>query len=168
MELVIDGYNVIRQSPVFKKAEQEGLEVGRETLIKYLEAYRKLKKHKITVVFDGENAAHLSIQKERIAGISVIYSPYGQTADEIIKRMVMKNSNLVVVTSDREIIDFVQRHRATSIPTTEFIPRLEMAFYSEIKGVEEDTPSSIAPIKKGPSRRLSKRQRKKQRVLKKM
>jgi len=28
MELVIDGYNVIRQSPVFKKAEQEGLEVG--------------------------------------------------------------------------------------------------------------------------------------------
>ncbi|CAD7778116.1 MAG: YacP-like NYN domain protein [Candidatus Methanoperedenaceae archaeon GB50] len=64
MELVIDGYNVIRQSPVFKKAEQEGLEVGRETLIKYLEAYRKLKKHKITVVFDGQNAAHLSIQKK--------------------------------------------------------------------------------------------------------
>jgi len=169
MELIIDGYNLIRQSAVFKRAEAESLEAGRDILVAYLEAYRKIKKHKITVVFDGEKSFHLSIQREKIKGITVVYSGLGEKADDVIKRMLLHKQDVIVVSSDREIMEFAERHRATAISAQEFLPRLEMAFYCDLKGEEETVvPSTIAPVKKGPARRLSKRKRKKQKVLKKL
>jgi predicted RNA-binding protein with PIN domain len=171
MQLIIDGYNLIRQSPLFRMAEAKSLEAGREALLAYLEAYRRLKHHKITVVFDGEKSFHLSLQQEKVGGITVIYSGLGEKADEVIKRLVQKDHNVVVITSDREIIDFAERHQATAILAQEFLPKLEMAYYMEVKGVaedEEEISRPISPVKKGPSRRLSKRKKKKQKVLSKL
>ena len=171
MQLIIDGYNLIRQSPLLRAAEAESLEAGREALLEYLEVYRRLKHHKITVVFDGEKSFHLSLQKEKVKGITVIYSGLGEKADDVIKRMVQKDHNVVVITSDREIIDFAERHQATAILAQEFLPKLEMAYYMEVKGVVregEEVLHPISPVKKGPSRRPPKRKKKKQRVLSKL
>ncbi len=176
MHLVIDGYNLIRRSPVFRAAEAEDLEMGRQVLIEYLEIYRCLKRRleakqiKITVVFDGERSFHLSTQKERVKGINVVYSGLGEKADDVIKRMVQRDPNLVVVTSDREIVNFAERCQAVSIEAEEFLAKLEMAYYMDLKGAEEEEYAErhIAPSKKGPSFRLSKRKKKKQRILKKL
>jgi len=86
MKLVIDGYNLIRQSPTLSQIELESLEAGREALIRYLQAYRRLKRHDITVVFDGEHGKHLSLQKEKVGAITVIYSGRGQKADDVLWR----------------------------------------------------------------------------------
>ena len=53
LHLIIDGYNIIRQSPELLSKESQDLRWGREALLEKLAAYRRLKKHPITVVFDG-------------------------------------------------------------------------------------------------------------------
>ena len=167
MKLIIDGYNLIRQSPALSEAELESLEAGRAILIKYLQAYRRLKRYDITVVFDSEHGEHLSLQKEEIGGISVIYSARGQKADDVIKEIVERESNLIVVSSDKEIILFAEHHNASAVLSTEFMSKLEMAIYGK-RTVKKTRPSEIVPKKKGPAHRLSKRERRKLRALRKL
>ena len=53
MLILIDGYNLIRQSDILRNYERQSLEAGRRALISKLIEYEKKKGHKITVVFDG-------------------------------------------------------------------------------------------------------------------
>ena len=53
MHIIVDGYNLIRQSDTFRHSERKSLEEGRNALIRSLAGYRKLRGHRITVVFDG-------------------------------------------------------------------------------------------------------------------
>jgi hypothetical protein len=166
MELIIDGYNLIKQSSFFRQQEVEGLEAARMALLKYLEAYRKLRKCKIIVVFDGKKSFNLFQQREKVAGIFVIYSTWGEKADDVIKRMIIKNPKLIVVSSDREIIDFANKNRVTAIKTSEFMLRLKTALSPSVERLrEKDSPSLIAPTKKGPAHRLSKHERKKAKII---
>ncbi|MEA3470903.1 MAG: NYN domain-containing protein [Thermodesulfobacteriota bacterium] len=167
MHIIIDGYNLIRQSDSLRRFERLGLEKGREELIKRLAPYRKLKGHRITVVFDGWIGGHLREERQREGGIHIIYSRRGEKADEVIKRIAGKRSGeeLVVVTSDREIAEAVERSGGVAIPSPEFETRMilegEGAVLRE-KGVspEEDDDGEIRRGgKKGPSRRLSKKER---------
>jgi predicted RNA-binding protein with PIN domain len=167
MHIIIDGYNLIRQSDSLRRFERLGLEKGREELIKRLASYRKLKGHRITVVFDGWIGGPLREERLKEEGIHIIYSKRGEKADEVIKRIAKKGSGeeLVVVTSDREIAGAVDRSGGVAIPSPEFETRMivegEAALLSD-KGVspEEDDDEEIRRSeKKGPSRRLSKKER---------
>ncbi len=167
MHIIIDGYNLIRQSDSLRRFERLGLEKGREELIKRLAPYRKLKGHRITVVFDGWIGGPLREERQREAGIRIIYSRRGEKADEVIKRIARKRSGeeLVVVTSDREIAQAVERSGGVAIASPEFETRMilegQMALLGE-KGVspeEEDDEEIRRGGKKGPSRRLSKKER---------
>ena len=53
LEIIIDGYNLIRQSSSLKRLDAQDLEQGREALLERLIAYRQVRGHPITVVFDG-------------------------------------------------------------------------------------------------------------------
>ena len=53
MHIIVDGYNLIRQSDTFRQSERKSLEEGRNALLRSLAGYRKLRGHRITVVFDG-------------------------------------------------------------------------------------------------------------------
>jgi len=167
MHIIIDGYNLIRQSDSLRRFERLGLEKGREELIKRLAPYRKLKGHRITVVFDGWIGGPLREERQQEAGIRIIYSRRGEKADEVIKRIARKRSGeeLVVVTSDREIAQAVERSGGVAIASPEFETRMilegQMALLGE-KGVspeEEDDEEIRRGGKKGPSRRLSKKER---------
>jgi len=167
MHIIIDGYNLIRQSDSLRRYERLGLEKGRAELLRRLLAYRKLKGHRITVVFDGWIGGPLREERQQEAGIRIIYSRRGEKADEVIKRLARKGSGeeLVVVTSDREIAEAVGRSGGVAIASPEFETRMilegEMALLSE-KGVspeEEADEEAKRDGKKGPSRRLSKKER---------
>ena len=167
MYIIIDGYNLIRQSDSLRRYERLGLEKGREELIKRLAPYRQLKGHRITVVFDGWISGPLREERQHEAGIRIIYSRRGEKADEVIKRMARQKSGeeLVVVSSDREIAEAVGRSGGVAIPSPEFETRMalevEGALLSE-KGVspeEETDEETKRGGKKGPSRRLSKKER---------
>lgn len=166
--IVIDGYNLIRQSPTLSGIDASNMQKGREALIDRLASYKKVKGYTITVVFDGWGSDYLSESREKIRGINVIYSRAGETADEVIKRI---SSNLkeggIVITADNDLAGFARRQGAAIIEPRVFEERMQMAAISEIKGGEEDYDYSKRD-KKGPSKRLPKAERKSMEKLKKL
>ena len=165
IHIIIDGYNMIRQSPELSKWERMDIQQGREALIDWLVAYKRQRPHKITVVFDGSNAPTVSPRRDRVKGIAVRFSRGGETADAVIKRMArQEKEKALVVTSDREIIEAAASQGAATISSPEFEEKLVMA---DQLGQDGITPDEIddrpdwkpTTKKKGPRRRLSKQKR---------
>lgn len=167
VHIIIDGYNLIRQTPELGRLDRIDLQAGRDALIDRLISYRRIKRHDITVVFDGSDENPLFRARDRVGGIKIEFSHKGETADTVIKRMVeKKKSKALVVTSDLEIIQHAQSRSAATIDSTDFASRLTQALYMDQKGqTDTDTESSgwtPTTRKKGPSRRLPKRKRRNQ------
>ena len=165
VHIVIDGYNLIRQSPTLSVVEHHSLEEGRQALLERLISYKKVKRHPVTVVFDGANADHSLETTTRTQGIRILFSPPGELADSVIKRIVTRErERAIVVTSDREIADFATEHGAATIDSPDFERKMDMAAYPDIDQTDsaEQEKEGWEPTtkKKGPSRRTSKRQRK--------
>ena len=87
IHIIIDGYNLIRQSPELAELDRLDLQSGREAPGDLLAAYKKLKPHKITVVFDGSAEPSLYGSRDRAKGIAIRYSHGGESADDVIRRM---------------------------------------------------------------------------------
>ena len=172
MLIAVDGYNFIKQSPELRKLEQVELQKAREGLIERLVQYKRIKGHSITVVFDGWQEGRPPGHRERSRGIEVIFSGHGEKADEVLKRLATeKRDGILLVTSDREVAHFAEKKGAKVIPVSDFGEKMKMAQFTALKGNEgEDRypDRSIAPEKKGPSRRLSKTQRKSMATAKKL
>ncbi len=165
MRIIVDGYNVIRQWPEVAMLDRGDLQSGREALLHELQAYRRARGHRITVVFDGREQGGFSETTERAAGIDVRYSRRGETADTVIARLVAEwGSGTVVVSSDREVAATARRSGAATLPAAEFIARLDASRIAAVKGGEEDTRQTKSG--KGTARRLPKAERRRQQRLK--
>ena len=167
MWIVVDGYNLIRRSPKLASLDRRDLGEGRDALLGALGVYRRLKGHRITVVFDGWERAGGGEQATQVAGVRVIFSRRGDRADQAILRLVEKApAGAVVVTSDRALAEAAGRTGAVALSAEEFEERLERALREggEDGAEEEDEAASEAlrpgPRKmKGAARRPSKRAR---------
>jgi len=163
VHIIIDGYNMIRQSPVLSELDRQDLQIARDALIESLALYKRTRPHKITVVFDGANApVEASNRNRQQRGISIRFSRMGETADCVIKRMARRErERALVVSSDQEIVHFVSLQGAATISSPHFEERIAMATagQSTAEGEEDLTGWVPSTQKKGPSRRLSKRQR---------
>ncbi len=164
IHLIVDGYNLIRQSPLFSRQEEFSLEQGRKVLLEYLFAYKKIKKHRITVVFDAAYEPTYTEEAHREKSIKVIFSRKGQTADDVIKRLAHKEGErAIVVTSDRDLANAAEHSGAVSVSSPEFEATLMMASMGEKEVEPEEDESSSSRFmtrKKGPSKKLSKKERK--------
>ena len=163
MHIIIDGYNLIRQSDSLGRFESFSLQSGRNELIRKVSLYKKSRGHRITIVFDGWASDPLMEERDREGGIDIIYSRKGEKADEVIKRMAKKGEEeVVVVTSDRNIADSISRNGGVAISSPEFETKLERASENDVAPSDSDDPDSSISLgtqKKGPSRRISKKQR---------
>lgn len=165
MHLIIDGYNLIRQSDTLRSCERISLEAGRQALVRSLAAYRRAKGHRITVVFDGWMGGSPQEERDRAGGVEILYSRRGEKADELIKRLLTQGGEeILVVTSDREIAHFAARRGKTAVASPAFAAILEGAAAGPAAGLrpkrdEEDDARQGKAKKKGPARRLSREQR---------
>jgi len=162
IHIIIDGYNLIRQSTTLSRLDQQDIMLGRDALVDMLAAYRKIKPHRITVVFDGHHGPAFSQTQDRRKGIAIRFSRRGESADDVIKRMALKErEKALVVSSDLEIANSAAAYGAATISAPLFEGKIGMA--AQIDGLEtedEDRPGWTPTTKKrGPSRRLSKKQR---------
>ncbi|MDD3579471.1 MAG: NYN domain-containing protein [Desulfobacca sp.] len=168
VHLIIDGYNLIRQSPELLAFEAQDLQSGRQALLQKLAAYRQVRPHRITVVFDGWQSGELTENRDRYQGILIIYSRRGEPADEVIKRLAVREGmRALVVTSDREILDYVEQHGSTAISVPEFESRLHLAV-DGYDDVNDDELVIRHTRKKGPAHRAPKKQRRQQQRLRKI
>lgn len=163
LHIIVDGYNVIRQSKQLRTLDLRDMQEGRETLQDMLVEYRKRKGHHITIVFDGTNAISPDTQRQRFRGIDILFSRHGETADTVIKRMATREKErALVVSSDRDIVSFVRSVGSATIGSRAFEDKLFQALYSGENGGMEDSPGTgwvPTTRKKGPSRRLPKKKR---------
>lgn len=103
--LIVDGYNVIRQTPPYKAIAEDDLDASRLALITDVSAFSHGEYH-TTVVFDGHNNEGSDGRAHHIAGVTVIFSRYGCDADTVIESLSRSarqaGEDVVVVTSDAQ------------------------------------------------------------------
>jgi predicted RNA-binding protein with PIN domain len=163
VHIIIDGYNLIRQSRKLSPIDLQDIQLGREALVEMLAAYKKVKAHRITVVYDGTGSPNLSRQRDRQKGIAIVFSYNGESADTVIKKMARKEGEkALVVSSDLDIAHSVEACGAAAVSAEDFENRLALALGADGMDRERDAHSGWKPTtkKKGPSRRLPKRKRK--------
>ncbi len=174
VHVVVDGYNLIRQSARLSAKEELSLEHGRQALVERLRQYKRIRGHRITVVFDGINKLALGEEETRQKGIRIIYSRQGETADSVIKKICRNESQRVlVVTSDRELAKYAETCGSVSLDSEDFETKIEMALYGDFKEVkEEDEEEGWSPSsgtrKKGPAKRRSKKERRRRQKRRKL
>ncbi|WP_435839005.1 NYN domain-containing protein [Streptodolium elevatio] len=119
--LVIDGYNVTKTGyPSLALSEQ------RVRLLGGLAVIAAQSGAEVTCVFDGAQLdAPVLLAPPR--GVRVRFSKAGETADELIRRLVRAEPPgrpVIVVSSDREVADGVRRAGARPVPSTMLLRRL--------------------------------------------
>jgi uncharacterized protein len=163
MEIVIDGYNLIGSEHGLHGV----LEHKRNWLVQQLAQYQKIKRFGVTVVFDGWRSGQTREVAEKSDGISVIYSRLGEKADSVIVRMAReKSAGAVVVSSDREIRNAVERSGAVAVSANEFNQILHAL--NERDRDEDDDLRDSRTAKRGNPRRLSKAEHRRSEKLKKL
>ncbi len=168
--IIVDGYNVINSDVQLAHAQRSSLDLARRGLIARLGQAQPLRHDEVTVVFDGwrSGAAHQSAT--RVQGIRVVYSPLGERADEVIKRLVSQAadpSSVVVVSNDRELRVHAGESGAHGSGAENLLrqatpARRPRALRPTASADDDDDPAAprgVCPPKKGPARRLPKSQR---------
>jgi len=161
--IIIDGYNLIG-------IQHRDLRKEREELIRQLSAYKKLKGHDITVVFDGWKTGGHREEHLVTGGIHIIYSRLGDTADDLIRQRLMQDrKEWIVITSDREISRHAWSAGAVPVPSDLFRKRLEQSGSHKSGcccGNPEDDDDDMP--KKGNAQQPSKKDKTLSRILRKL
>lgn len=116
MEIIIDGYNLLKQIlPHIMVSSRE-----RNHFIARLNVYAKHKGHNIICVFDGGDRERPT--SDRIGKVTVVYSGYQLSADAYIKEYVAKRKayDILLVSSDRELCVWAARYDIPSLDVHHF------------------------------------------------
>ena len=168
MHLIIDGYNLLHADRTLVSLNPIQLQRERDRLIDQLSAYRNLRQMDVTVVFDGWQGGWSTEKTERKKGIELVYSKLGEKADEVIKRLVReKGSGVTVITSDREISRYAEKMAAAVIPSDRFKEKMENTLMKGERDSQDEEERS-GEKKRGPSRMLSKKERRMRSALRKL
>jgi predicted RNA-binding protein with PIN domain len=120
VHLMVDGYNVTKTGwPELSLAAQ------RERLVAAVQPLAARTGAETTLVFDG--AGITGVPTHSVRGVRVLFSDAGVLADDLIRSLVgaePEGRPLVVVTSDRAVVDSVRRSGAHPVPSSVLLGRL--------------------------------------------
>jgi predicted RNA-binding protein with PIN domain len=113
---IVDGFNLVHKIPSLKRSLNP-----HSDLIQYIKNRKLTGSHnnKVIIVFDG--APEPSVQRER--EFEILFS-LSESADNLIKKRISRikvKSEVVVVSDDREIIDYAKKEGARFLRTADFI-----------------------------------------------
>jgi predicted RNA-binding protein with PIN domain len=105
--VIIDGYNLILRSPVFRPDERRDLAMARDKLVNLLSWALGRGEVEFHVVFDGAETGFGPPRTTRSGRVTVRFSKPPQTADGLIRELVEEHTDrdhpVTVVTSDLEV-----------------------------------------------------------------
>ncbi|MCA9451357.1 MAG: NYN domain-containing protein [Nitrospiraceae bacterium] len=175
--LIIDGYNVLGAMGLPPHRVVEQGEHRREEFIVRLGLYGNKLHHLITLVFDAWQQSGASRQVIHRNGVTVIYTGQGEKADGVIQDLIRSHGKgAAVVSSDLEVIAVAKAFGAFSIRSQEFVTRLASSVFQgeavrRPQGGFSQKDSDEEPVrskeKKGNPRRLPKKVRQRNRIMKK-
>ena len=123
--LLIDGYNLIKSSPLFQ-SQGDTLERARRRLHQALAAYGRRADKRITLYYDGTGIAPRTAP---VSGpyLTIEFSRYPQQADDLIAQAVAQKHGtkwLRVISSDRTVQRCAARHKIRSTCCEDFLDEL--------------------------------------------
>ncbi|OGF48270.1 MAG: hypothetical protein A2231_08255 [Candidatus Firestonebacteria bacterium RIFOXYA2_FULL_40_8] len=127
MKIIIDAYNVMRSTAFADDFDFKVLKNQRERFLQLLSGYADRVKHRVIAVFDGAGTGEILSNSESFGRIEVVYSSGGESADDIIKKMAAEAANpkdILVVSSDKEIMYYVKQCGAGVVPAGELYSRI--------------------------------------------
>src|SRR5262245_18601280 len=171
--LIVDGYNLLALTGRIGAGTSLHSEMARESFLRDLARYHQRKSLTITVVFDGWQQGWGTEQREHRLGLEIIFSRRGEKADQVIQRLAAEfGSACAVVSSDREIGDFVRVRGAFVMTAQEFVEKLRegsnsttISAHKELDTGEVHQPKRGSK-KRGNPRKLPKALRQRSRQLK--
>lgn len=191
MNLVLDGYNILKKLLSNKMVSH----AQRVTFIKQLQRYANHKHHAILIVFDGGPSYWPTQEHED--SVVIVYSGTKLSADDYIKQYLEshRSQNSVLVSTDRALQQWAKQYSTHVLDAEEFIHFFKQELYEgksikHIKGQAQKFSSEfnpeldklmiegssqvrpkledIAKSKAQKSETLSKKEKKKQQILKKL
>lgn len=127
-DILVDGYNVIKNNAMFKYVEDKSQAEARNLLIKQLKNRYRNTTDRVVVIFDGKGARE---QMLHIDHICVIYSCYGETADAVIARLAMeaneKGVEVMMYSDDGEVKQSVIKQGGHALTTKGLVSGLNAA-----------------------------------------
>lgn len=126
--LIVDGYNVLARRAGTGLAKIPDLESARRELEDLLSEYRAVYDEDVIVVYDAHHRPGLGVS-ERRAGIDIVFTDSGETADARIEHLVYdireNYRNITVATSDAAEQQVSFGGGALRISAQELLLRLE-------------------------------------------
>ncbi len=146
MAYLIDGSNFLG----YESAQNIRDPQSKYRLVARLSRFQRQKKTRILIVFDGTADPILVGEDFRRKSFSVIFPSWGENADDIIKDIISKQTDLrrfFVVSSDREIRSFARRKGAKLLNCKEFDRELKVTLkkYRKYKEMMKKEPS-LSPL----------------------
>jgi predicted RNA-binding protein with PIN domain len=128
MAYIVDGNNVMGQTVGWHHDKPK----ARRRLLEQLARFARVKKARVTVVFDGSPDRDLP-DGSGFRGVKVFFAEKGSDADTRIVRLVESSKDrrgLVVVSSDRSLCFKVRAQGAAILRSGEFRKQMEMVVES--------------------------------------
>ncbi len=168
--ILVDGYNVIKNTPELLAVERHSLAAARDALVRKLIAKYRHTPHQVVVVFDAQQTQQT---EEHIQRIKVIYTCYTENADAVITRMAREVAGeqrpVVVASNDQEVRSAVVDAGGQAASSADLVdhlnapPRLlaQRARYRQgvLKRLERDSEADETPQRSKGNARRAKRQR---------
>lgn len=110
VRILIDGYSLLHAWPALARGHARHSATAREALIRAVGQYADAAGVPITIIFDGGGTPVPVPKVEMEAGLEVVYSAKGQTADDLIERVAHRLKafgEFLVVTNDHAERDMV-------------------------------------------------------------
>jgi predicted RNA-binding protein with PIN domain len=127
--LIVDGYNVIRQTPPYSLLAEDDLDAARAALVSDVGAFAH-GEWRATVVFDGHSNPSSTGVPHQVGGVTVIFSRHGIDADAVIEALARTSRELgeqaTVVTSDAQTQWTVLGGQVTRMSSAEFSGELRV------------------------------------------
>lgn len=121
--LIVDGYNVIGRVPSYSRLAHDDLDAARAALVSDVAAYAH-GEYDVLIAFDGAANPHSTGERHDVAGVTVVFSPFGISADAVIERAARegreRGDEVVVVTSDAQLQWTVMRGQVSRMSSDEF------------------------------------------------
>ncbi|MCA9498033.1 MAG: NYN domain-containing protein [Nitrospira sp.] len=175
--LIIDGYNVLGAMGLPPHRVVERGERHREEFIVRVGLYGHRLHNLITLVFDAWQQPGTNRQVIHRDGVTVIYTGQGEKADGVIQDFIRTHGKgAAVVSSDLEVIAVAKAFGAFSIRSQEFAKRLASSGLQGSAGSRSRREPSHQDVdeepvrskeKKGNPRKLPKKLRQRNRIMKK-
>jgi predicted RNA-binding protein with PIN domain len=144
-QLLVDGYNVLRSGTLYAHIggddhTHDAFNSARQALINDVAAFAG-RNWRATVVFDGGGNPASRGEAQKVAGVEVIFSPAGTSADSVIEERARKaaeaGAEVLVVTSDAHTQWTVLGGKVTRMSAADFC--FEAAIIHE--GMEPTSPN---------------------------